>query len=266
MDEPAANVPAVLRRQRMGDLIARRGFMRVTELSTEFGVSGVTVRGDLDDLVRSRSVVRVHGGAVPRSAVAHREFSFEESLESSARAKERIGAAAAELVRSGQSVLLDVGTTTLAVARALVARGDLRDVVIVTNGLTIALELEAAIPRFTVVVTGGTLRPLQHSLVNPLAAVLLDQVHVDVAFIGCNGVDADRGVTNINLPEAEVKRRMLGSATRRIVVADATKLGRVHLGAIGALSAFDCVVTDARADGPGLRALSDAGIELIVTD
>jgi len=257
-------LPAVLRRRQMGELIAARGFVKVVELSRTFGISGVTVRSDLDALERMRLILRVHGGAVPRQTPPERETSFEESLESSSAAKERIGAAAAALVRTGQSVLLDVGSTTLAVARALVARADLRDVTVVTNGLTIALELEPAVPRFTVVVTGGTLRPLQHSLVDPLARPVLEQVHADIAFIGCNGVDVERGVTNVNLPEAEIKRLMLGASARPVVVADSSKLGRVHLGAIGPLSDVDTVITDDGAAVARVEAIRATGVEVIV--
>ena len=163
-------------------------------------------------------------------------------------------------------MILDVGTTTLAVARALLARTELTDVVVITNGLSIALELEPAIPRFTVIVTGGSLRPLQHSLVEPLAATVLGQVHADLAFIGCNGVDAERGVTNINLPEAGVKTLMLAAATRAIVVADGSKLGQVHLGRIGALTSFDTLVTDAAASADLLAPLRDAGLTVLQPD
>jgi DeoR family transcriptional regulator of aga operon len=192
-----------------------------------------------------------------------REFSFEEALVSSVLPKQQIGELAASLVSSGQSVILDVGTTTLAVARALVARTDLTDVVVITNGLSIALALEPAIPRFTVIVTGGSLRPLQHSLVDPLAHTVLSQVHADLAFIGCNGVDVDGGVTNINLPEAGVKTRMLAAAARSVVVADGFKLGHVHLGRIGPLAAFDTLVTDAAADPATLVPLRDAGLAVL---
>jgi DeoR family transcriptional regulator of aga operon len=114
---------------------------------------------------------------------------------------------------------------------------------VVTSGLSIALALEPALPRFTVIVTGGTLRPQQHSLVNPYASALLDSLHVDIAFIGCNGVDPVAGVTNVNLPEAEVKSRMLRSSTRHVVIADASKIGKRALGLIGAVTEFDTLVT-----------------------
>lgn len=261
-------LPAHVRREQIQRIIDERGFVRVTELRDAFGVSGVTARADLDVLVGAGAVRRVHGGAVPaHSAVDNgrpeREFSFEEALASSVVPKQQIGALAASIVTSGQSVILDVGTTTLAIARGLRARTDLTDVVIITNGLSIALELEPAIPRFTVIVTGGSLRPLQHSLVEPLAATVLSQVHADLAFIGCNGVDAEHGVTNINLPEASVKTLMLAAAARAVVVADGSKLGQVHLGRVGPLGAFDTLVTDAAADPQALAPLREAGLTVL---
>lgn len=261
-------LPAHLRRERIHRLVDERGFARVAEIRDAFGVSGVTARADLDVLVAEGAVQRVHGGAVPvqigGAGRQERESSFEEALASSVVPKQQIGELAASLVRSGQSVILDVGTTTLAIARALRARTDLTDVVVITNGLSIALELEPAIPRFTVIVTGGSLRPLQHSLVEPLAATVFSQVHADLAFIGCNGVDAENGVTNINLPEAGVKTLMLAATARAIVVADGSKLGQVHLGRVGQLGAFDTLVTDAAADAEALAPLRDAGLTVLV--
>jgi DeoR family transcriptional regulator of aga operon len=261
-------LPAHVRREQIRRLVDERGFVRVAELRDAFGVSGVTARTDLDALVAEGAVQRVHGGAVPAllgsAGRPERESSFEEALASSVVPKQQIGELAASLVRSGQSVILDVGTTTLAIARALRARTDLTDVVVITNGLSIALELEPAIPRFTVIVTGGSLRPLQHSLVEPLAATVLSQVHADLAFIGCNGVDVHNGVTNINLPEAGVKTLMLAAASRAVVVADGSKLGQVHLGRVGPLAAFDTLVTDAAADPQELALLREAGLTVLV--
>lgn len=256
-------MPAALRRERVLELIGRTGFARVSELSEAFQVSDVTVRADLDALDALQSIRRVHGGAVLRSATV-REPSFEEALESSAEEKQRIGRAAAALVESGSSVLLDVGTTTTAIARALVERDDLSDVTVITNGLMIALELERAIPRFQVVVTGGTLRPLQHSLVEPLAAVLLGRVHADLAFVGCTGVHPGAGVTNVNLPEADLKRAMVGTATRAIIVADGSKLGRTHLGRIAALDEVAALITAGSAAADQVAGLRAAGLSVTV--
>lgn len=259
MSEP---LPAALRREKMLELIGRSGFARVAELSAAFQVSDVTVRSDLDALDAQQSIRRVHGGAVLRSGT--REQSFEEALESSTEEKRRIGVAAAALVEPGSSVLLDVGTTTVAIARALADREELDGVTVITNGLTIALELERAIPRFQVVVTGGTLRPLQHSLVEPLAAVLLERVHADLAFVGCTGVHPEGGVTNVNLPEADLKRAMVASARRAIVVADGSKLGRTHLGRIAAVDEVAGLLTGESAPADEVAALRAAGLSVTV--
>ncbi|HET8780057.1 MAG TPA: DeoR/GlpR family DNA-binding transcription regulator [Agromyces sp.] len=265
--QPSLDAPR--RRELALALVAERGFVRVAELSAAFGVTTVTARADLDALERDGAIRRVHGGAVPVTSGLEaerpdREPTFEEALAASVEPKRSIGEHAAAIVRSGQSIILDVGTTTLQIARALRARADLDDLVIFTNGLSIALELEAEIPRFTVVVTGGTLRPKQHSLVHPLAGSMLDEVHVDLAFIGCNGVDPLHGVTNANLPEAAVKALMLRSAARSIVVADGSKLGEVHLGRIAPIDAFDTLVTDAAAPAPLVAELEEAGLAVVL--
>ncbi len=250
------------RRERLAGLVADHGFARVVDLARTLRVSEVTVRTDLAALEREGRLTRVHGGAMPRGLVAARESSLEQSSTRLARAKQAIAAETAARVRSGESILLDVGSTTLAVAHALVARTELTEVVIVTNGLAIALALEPAIPRFTVVVTGGTVRSLQHSLVNPLATTLLDDVRVDLAILGATGVDALAGATNVNLPEAEVKRRMVACAARRVLAADSSKLGQVHLGRVASLAELDELITDDRATAVQLDPLRAAGLAI----
>jgi len=250
---------ALERRLEMRLLADRQGFVSVADLADRLGVSVVTVRSDLDRLAGEGAVQRVRGGAVP---VGERpgERSFEEGLASASDEKAAIGREAAASVASGESVILDVGTTPLAIAHALVARDDLHDVTVITNGLTIALALEPAIPRFTVVVTGGTLRPLQHSLVEPLASEVLERIRADVVFVGCTGVHAEAGVTNVNLPEATLKRRMLHAAARRVVVADSSKLGVVDLGRVAGTEEFDRLLTGAPASDSAVELLEAAGL------
>src|SRR3954466_2864053 len=232
----------VLRRDRMLALIRERDYVRVGELSERFGISEVTVRSDLDALAASGDVQRIRGGAIPR------EHPFEVSETSFAAEKLAIGRAAAELIRDGETLLMEVGTTLAATARALVARLELRNVTVFTNGLKTALELEPAFPRITVVLLGGTLRPLQHSLVEPMASLILEQINVHTLFLGCNGVDPGAGVTNVNLPEAEVKKRMLGAAQRVVVLADGSKIGRTELAHLCPIDRVDLVITGDSAD------------------
>lgn len=264
VDAAGQALPARVRRERMLGVIRDREFVRVSELSEEFAISEVTVRSDLDELAERQQVRRVRGGALARTSPP-RERPFEETVVTHAHQKARIGAAAAAMVTDGETVILDVGTTTTAIARALSARRELRDVVVFTNGLTIALELEHAIPPLSVVVTGGTLRPLQHSLVDPMGGFLLDAVRVDTVFLGCNGVDPDGGITNVNLPEAQVKQRMLRQAGRRIVVADGSKIGVVALTRLCDIGDVDLLVTDDTADPDVLAELSSRGLDVRVT-
>jgi DeoR family transcriptional regulator of aga operon len=258
-------VPSRLRRERMLALIKEREFVRVGELSDAFGISEVTVRTDLDALAGRGQIHRVRGGAIPR-LVPRQEVPFEDSVASNAEEKTAIGQAAAALIRDGETVLIDVGTTVAATARALVDRTDLQDVVVFTNGLKTALELEPAIPRITVVVLGGTLRPLQHSLVDPLATLILDQITAKSVLLGCNGVDPVAGITNINLPEAATKQRMLESAQRRIVLADGSKLGRVEVAKLCPVEQIDLVITGRSADPAVVEALRDRDCEVLVAE
>jgi DeoR family transcriptional regulator of aga operon len=256
---PELNPLAEVRQERMAGIILDEGFARVTDLADRFGVSTVTVRADLTALEGRARVRRVRGGAVPPSTGLPGERSFESSQWEAPLQKSSIGVHAARMIGAGDTVILDVGTTTTAIARALVLRTDLRDVTVVTNGLNIALELEPAAPRISVVVTGGTLRPLQHSLVNPLGTALLERLRASVAFVGCNGVDPQVGVTNVNLPEAEIKRAMLLAARRRVIVADGSKVGEVELAKVCDIEEVSLLITDPTADPGVLAEISAAG-------
>jgi DeoR family transcriptional regulator of aga operon len=257
------DIPAEMRREQMLAFVNSRDFVRVSDLSARFGVSEVTVRGDLDTLADRGQLKRIRGGAMPRP-MPQPERSFEEMQAARVDEKARIGELAASLVSQGETVILDVGTTTTAVARALANRLDLYDVVIFTNSLNIAIELESAIPRFTVVVTGGTLRPMQHSLVDPMGGLMLERINARTVFLGCNGIDPNGGITNINLPEAEIKRRMLQAARQRVIVADGSKVGRVELAYLCGVDEIDLLITDSSADPAVLNALREKELHIML--
>jgi DeoR family transcriptional regulator of aga operon len=195
---------------------------------------------------------------VPAEALRH-----EPPLELAARENEdqkaAIASYAASLVRPGQVVVLDVGSTTTAIALELVARRDLHDVTVVTSGLNVAMALEPAADRISVLVTGGMVRPLQHSLVNPFGSLILEQISAHLAFIGCNGVDDARGVTNLNFAEAEVKKAMIAAAREVVVVADGSKIGVVEAARVCDLSAIDLLITDTHAPDDALALIEQAG-------
>jgi DeoR family transcriptional regulator of aga operon len=255
--------PAAVRRQGLARILSARGFIRVADASDELGVSEVTIRGDLSALAREGRAVRVHGGAMPADALADRESPVESTRDRDAAAKRAIGVAAARLVSSGDCVYLDAGSTALAVADALLERRELHDVIVVTSSLALALALEPAIPRFEVIVTGGTLRPLQHSLVNPFAAPMLASLRFDLAFIGCNGIHPQHGVTNVNLPEAEVKTLAVRSAKRAVLVADGRKLGLTDVAVIADLGDFETLITAGEAPDGVIDALRACGLQVV---
>lgn len=259
-------VPAALRRERMLSLLRDREFMRVADLSSLFGISEVTVRSDLAALASRGDLQRVHGGAIVRDPAPHVERSYEESVDTFRDEKEAIGRHAARTVRSGETIILDVGSSTSALAKALVARDDLADVVVFTASLPIALALEPAIPRITVVVTGGTLRPKQHSLVDPMASMILDQVHATTAFIGCNGVHPDYGITNVNLPEAGSKKRMIAAGQSTVVVADGSKLGNISVVKVADLADIDLVITGPSAPNEVVDELRNRGVAVEIAE
>ncbi|GAA3342219.1 DeoR/GlpR family DNA-binding transcription regulator [Curtobacterium pusillum] len=261
----AGALPAPLRQDRIVSIVeGAPGMVRTAALAAALGTSEVTVRQDLASLGLEARIRRVHGGAV-RLGAGSGERPFEETAVEHQVAKAAIGRAAAALVRSGQCVVLDVGTTPAAVASALVAREDLVDVTVVTNSLTTALALEAAVPRFTVIVTGGTLRPLQHSLVAPFNGAVLPMIAADLVFLGGTGLDVAHGLTNVNLPETEAKRMLAAAARRTVVVADGSKFGRAHIGVVRALEEIDVVVT-AETTADAVAPIRAAGVEVVVAD
>ncbi len=252
------SLEATFRHQEILEVLHRDGRLQVRKLAEHFGVSSVTIRTDLEYLEQRGLLRRTRGGAVPAETKRF-ELPLEETRQVHAREKERIGHHAAALVRDGETIILDVGSTTTELAKAL--SPSLRNVVVITSGLNIALLLESH-PGITVIVTGGTLRPLQHSLVNPYGTLLLQEINADKAFIGCNGVHPDKGFTNTNLQEAEIKRAMMEAARETIVLADHSKLMQVAAARIGPLEAAHLLITDRKAKSEDLQALRQRGLEV----
>ena len=240
--------------------LKRDGRCLVADLAKRLDVSEVTIRQDLDALEKEGVLRRTHGGAILNVKIGlERPFQVEETSHKAE--KERIADAAVDLVSSGDTLILDVGTTVTAAARKLVEQK--KKPTVFTNGLNIAAILEAD-PDITTIVTGGTLRPKQHSLVNPFAEFILPRIHADLALIGVSGNDAEQGVTNVNVAEAEMKALFVKAARRRVVLADASKIGKIALAKFADLSEIDLLITDSGADEVELAALREKGLEVKV--
>lgn len=254
------SVAAELRQRKILERLEREGAVRAAELAKELGVSTVTIRADLAAMERTGLLVRTRGGAVPPSP-ARFELPLHESQQINLAQKAAIGRLASNLIRNGETIFIDVGSTTTELARAL--SHDLKDVLIITNALNIALLLENH-PGVRVMVSGGTLRALQHSLVNPFGTLLIQEFQADKAFIGCNGVHPQRGVSNANVPEAEVKRAMIAHAQTVYVLADSTKLLRTASARIASTNQVSALITDAAADPEAIQALESAGLQVLL--
>jgi DeoR family transcriptional regulator of aga operon len=246
----------VSKTERLGrilELLARDGTVTVGELAAELAVSQATVRRDLQALGDQRLLERSHGGAVAHGTahelpVRYRTGRSEE--------KRRIARAAAELVSDGDAIAFTGGTTTTEVARTLAARQGLT---VITNALNIAVEL-AVRPNLKLIVTGGVARSASYELVGTLADATLRGLNVDIAFVGVDGVDAERGLTTQNEVEAATNRALMARAKRTIVVADASKLGRVALAQIAGVDAAEQLITNTGADAGQVERLQAAGL------
>ncbi len=230
---------ALRRRESILDLLNERGFVSVVEIARLFGVSEMTARRDLQRLDETGLVKRTHGGAAWSTAGTGYDPSFQTRRQEQSRAKKAIGARAAELIAPGDVVGIDVGTTTLEVAEALINR---RDLTIFTASVPTAMALLDADAE--VYLLGGRLRKQELSLVGGLTTRALSGFHLDKAVIGAAGLSLEHGITDSSIEDTEVTRALIDRSTYRILTIDHTKFNRIALAAIAPLNEIDCIVTD----------------------
>ena len=245
------------RRRAILDLLSRQGRVLVTELSRHFETSQVTIRKDLEVLHAHGMVHRTHGGALRSRDGALEDPTLREKEKLHRQEKLRIADRAAAMVKEGQVIILDSGSTTTAIARSL---RSFQNLTIVTNAINIAAEL--ARTAVEVILTGGTLRQNSFSLVGPIAEESLRGVSADLLFLGVDGFDVHYGLSTPNLLEAKVNRLMVEVAKRTVVVCDSSKFGRRSLSLIAPTSALQEVITDRGAPKSDLRVLKQARIQV----
>jgi DeoR family transcriptional regulator of aga operon len=252
------SLKAASRHEVIRHILGVNGKVSTSELAARLKVSSVTIREYLKFLERNGVLTRTRGGAVAVHGNGV-ELSLELTSMTKRAEKRAIGSAAARMVEPNQTVIIDVGSTTTALAKLLPP--NLTRVTVITNGLNIALSLEN-MPGISVIVTGGTLRPLQHSLVAPMGTILLDKLKADIAFLGCNGVDPARGFTNTNIAEAEIKQAMVRSANQVVFLADSDKIGKVASAFVADIADADLLITDSGVDQIQLRELQARGLKV----
>jgi DeoR/GlpR family transcriptional regulator of sugar metabolism len=250
------------RHQRILAALATDPTVRISALAAEFGVSAETVRRDVEELSRAGSVRRTYGGASVVAAGQQPELSSRERMAVAERA--RIGAAAAAMVQPGDVVMLDAGSTTGHMARALAAR----DVpaTVLTNSLPAAQALAAAPAAcFRVMLCPGDVSAGEQGVYGPETAAFLERFHADLAFVGASGLTAE-GPCDVETKAAWVKRAMLGRAARRVLLVDHQKFGRAVLERVCPLAELTGLVTDAAPAGRLAEAIAEAGIALTLAE
>ena len=242
------------------DFLDAKGNISVSEMVAYFGVSEMTIRRDLDALEKKGLLRRVHGGAVSARGRSYEPPFFVRNSDRQIE-KKRIGQFAASMVKDGDSIALDVGTTTLEVARHLIGK---QNITIITPSLHIAGIL-AEQSGIRLILTGGILRRGELSMVGSLAERVFHDFYVDKLFLGIGGIDFDAGLTEFNLEDASVKKAMLKSAKEVILVADSVKFGQVAFAAVGPLKVVKRIVTDSSLSPDVKSRLEAQGIEVFQT-
>jgi DeoR family transcriptional regulator of aga operon len=245
------------RRHHILELIQEQGRVLVGELSKELRVSQITIRKDLDHLEAKGLVQRSHGGALRIQSSALVDPALQEKQQRNFYEKQRISAAAVKMVKEGQCIILDSGTTTTAIAAGL---KQFKQLTIITNAINIAADLAGT--DLEVILVGGSLRKNSLSLVGPLAEDNLEEMHADILFLGVDGFDLEVGVTTPNFLESRVNRAMVKAAKLVIAVCDSSKLNRRSLSRIVPLSAIHHLITDRKLPNEAAEALRGQNISV----
>lgn len=251
---------ALLRQRAILAALRADGFVSVAAVAARFGVSGMTARRDLHQLVISGVARRTHGGAVPMEPAMGGEPNFAARQADNHAAKRAIAEAAAALVRPGDSIGIDVGSTTLEFARAI---RDHRRINVFTHSLRVAMLL--ADSGVSAYLPGGQVGAAEMSVGGSVAIAQLQHWRMDTVFLGVSGVTVD-GVFDFSPEDVAVKRVYRLCAARAVVLADASKFGRLSAVRIEGLGGIDTLVTDRAPEGALRDALLAAKVEVILAD
>jgi DeoR family transcriptional regulator, aga operon transcriptional repressor len=245
------------RRRRICELLRAEGRVTVEALAARFGTSQVTIRADLSTLESNGALTRTHGGAlnVPDVDQPLNVKQLQHHAE-----KLRIAEAAAALIRDGETLILDSGTTTAEIARRIRTL-DLKSVNVITNALNIAALL-IDVPSVRLIVPGGILRRESNSLSGPMAEAALDTLQANRLYLGADGIDPQIGIMTPHLAEAELNAKMIGISRQVVVVADSSKFARSNISLIARIEQLHMLITDRAAPTEAVEQLRQRGVEV----
>ena len=247
------------RREKIFEMIKEDGSAKVVELARIFKVTEVTIRQDLEKIEAEGLIVKEHGGAFLKNVedqVRTISLVHQENMDK----KEMIAEKCLEYIESGDTIILDSGSTTTEIAKKL--RG-LKNLTVITNALNIALLLgtESGID---VIMTGGEFKPPTLSLTGQKAADFFKGLNVQKLFLATAGISLKSGLTYPSISDLVVKKAMIDAAETTYLVADSTKMGKSALASLGALSLIDYIITDEGIEDKHKQVFKDNEIELII--
>jgi DeoR/GlpR family transcriptional regulator of sugar metabolism len=253
------NLMANQRREKIMDLLREDGSAKVTNLAKLFKVTEVTIRQDLEKLEKDDLIVREHGGAFLKD-VEDKVRNFSLVHQQNMDKKQIIAEKSLEYIESGDTIILDSGTTTTEIAKRLRGRNN---ITVITNALNIALILGAE-SGIEVIVTGGEFKPPTLSLTGQKAADFFNGLNVHKLFLATAGISLKAGLTYPSISDIVVKKAMIGAADITYLVADSTKIGQSALASLGALSLIDYIITDEDIKSKHKQVFEEHEIELII--
>lgn len=246
------------RRHRIVELLREHGKVTVEALAARFVTSAVTIRTDLAALEAERALERTHGGALLRRDDDDQPLNVKRTLHHAE--KVRIAKAAVALIKDGETVILDSGTTTAEIAKQI-RKLEVRSINVITNALNVAVLL-ADVPSVRLIMPGGILRPESNSLSGHMAEAALADLQADRLFLGADGLDPERGVMTPHLPEALLNAKMIAISRQVIAVADSSKLMRRNISLIARVEQLHMLITDSGADPDVVAELRRRGVEV----
>lgn len=248
------------RQQKIIEMLKQKSSIKVNELATFFNVSESTIRRDLRDMEEIGLLSRTHGGAVGFSVTSF-EPTFKEKEDENLEEKISIAKKAANIIKDGDTIILDSGTTTLEIAKNITAK----NISVITNSIDIASVISYK-EDINLFITGGNLRFTTRAIVGNITESNLKNFRVDKAFIGANGISIRAGITTPNFTEAQTKKAMMSIADNVIIVADSSKFNKVCLSVICSIREVTSIITNSNLDKEIIKDYENTGIEVLVSD
>lgn len=250
------------RRQRLLNLLKDRPGIGVDQLADFLEVSQGTIRNDLNDLAASGMIMRVRGGAVLLDGQGGHSPSFSERAKANVNAKRSIARKAAEAIQNGDALLFDASSTVYYLAKELTGH---RGLTILTNGVEVAIEL-AKNTYNTVILVGGVLRPDGTSITTLLSERIFENLHIKKAFVSCSGFSIENGMTEVDLQEAILKKKMIETVDAVYALIDASKFGKVDLTSFAGVERITQLYTESRLSEDWINRLLLAGIHFTLCE